>query len=163
MTTATRAPLPRWLNPERVDARLWHPSLLPHSLQLASAEANGHVELAALIRELAAEQQAASRVEPTVEQAMHSLLRTLHRDGASPLPASLSPTDGVALWTLLRRGTLTVAEGKLDLADDLATWDVERVVTVCGEYPALEDLPIAQGVGGTADTVHGLLERGRGT
>lgn len=163
MTAPTRAPLPRWMSPERVDRRLWHPSLLPYSMQLASAEANGHHALAALIRELDAEQQAAYRVEPTVEDAVHTLLRTLHRDGAQPLPMSLSPIEHTALWTLLRRGTLTVEGGKLDLADDLATWDEDRLVTVCGEYPQLEDLALAQGVGVTADTVHGLLEKGRGT
>lgn len=163
MTTATRTALPRWMSPERVDRRLWHPSILPYPMQLASAEANGHRDLANLIRELEAEQAAASSAEPTVEEAMHALLRTLHRDGARPLPPSMSPVEHTATWTLLRRGTLTVAEGKLDLADDLATWDVEHLTLVCGGYPQLEDLPIAQGVGGTADTGPRLLEKGRGT
>lgn len=163
MTAPTRSPLPRWMSPERLDRRLWHPSLLPYPMQLAAAEANGHRDLAALIRELSAEQAAATRPEPTVEQAMHALLRTLHRDGASPLPASLSPTEHTAMWTLLRRGTLTVEGGSLHLADDLRDKDAELLVLVCGEYPALEDLDIAQGVGGARETVHGLLEKGRGT
>lgn len=162
MTTATRAPLPRWMSPERVDRRLWHPSLLPYSLQLASAEANGHRDLAALIRELSVEQQASYRPELTVEEAMHELLRTLHAGGVQPLPASMSPTEHTALWTLLRRGTLTVEGGKVALADDLRGWEVERLVTVCGEYPQLEDLSIAQGVGVTADTGPRLLDGGTG-
>lgn len=163
MTTATRTALPRWMSPERVDRRLWHPSILPYPMQLASAEANGHVELADLIRTLAAEQEAFYAPTPTVEEAMHTLLRTLHRDGASPLPASMSPTEHTAMWTLLRRGTLTVVGGKVSLADDLRDKDAELLVLVCGEYPALEDLPIAQGVGGATDTGDGLLERGRGS
>lgn len=163
MTTATRAPLPRWMSPERADRRLWHPSILPYPMQLASAEANGHHALAALIRELSAEQQAANRPEPTVEEAMHTLLRTLHANGASPLPASASPVERTALWTLLRRGTLTVEGGNVALAADLRGWDADRLVTVCGEYPALEDLNLAQGVGGLGDTGDGLLDGGTGT
>lgn len=163
MTPATRTDLPRWMNPHRVDSRLWSNAILPFALQLDAAVADGDLALASLLRELEAERVAAERPAPTVEEAMHTVLRTLHRDGAQSLPASLSPVEHLALWTLLRRGTLTVTGGTVALAADVAHWDVERLVAVLGEYPALEDLDLGAGVGAAGDTAKRLLEKGRGT
>lgn len=144
--------------------RLWHNSIIPWSRQLANARRRGNHTLAVRIQALIdAAAATAPKTEPTVEQAMHALLTTLHRHGAQPVPSIPSPNGSLALWTLLRRGTVTATGGWLYLADDLIGMDVELLVLMHGRYPELEDLESLRGVGGLSDTSNSLLERGRGT
>ncbi|WP_078281728.1 hypothetical protein [Mycobacteroides franklinii] len=158
MTTA----LPRWSH-SKLRQRIWHNSIIPFARQITRAERRGDRALAALLRELEAERITSARGEQTVEQAMHSLLRTLHAEGTQPVHASASPTESLAFWTLLQRGTLNAHGGIVTLAEDVRDMDVELLVLMHGGYPELEDLDIDAGVGGVRETVRSLLERGRGS
>ncbi|CPX20617.1 Uncharacterised protein [Mycobacteroides abscessus] len=144
--------------------RIWHNAVIPWTRQLANAKRRGHHELAARIQaRIDAAAPTAPITEPTVEQAMRTLLTTARTEGFTLLPHAPTPNEWLAFWTLARRGTVNVQGGRVTLADDLAGMDADLLVLMRGRYPELEDLESLRGVGGLVDTVHSLLERGRGT
>ncbi|GLE54888.1 hypothetical protein NJBCHELONAE_01990 [Mycobacteroides chelonae] len=159
MTTA----LPRWTNPSKPRQRIWHNTIIPFVRQISRAERRGDHALAALLRELESERTAGVRGEQTVEQAMHTLLRALHAEGAQQVPPSMSLPESAALAVLIRRGTLNAHGGIVTLADDLHAMDADLLCLMHGTYPELEDLDVGAGVGGVRDTGMRLLERGRGS
>lgn len=158
----TAAAFPRWTR-SKPHTRIWHNTIIPFVRQISRAERRGDRALAALLRELEAERTASARGEQTVEEAMHTLLRTLHAKGAQRVRTSMSQTESLAFWTLLQRGTLNASGGIVTLADDLRGMDVELLLLMHGTYPELEDLDIDAGVGGVRENVRSLLERGRGS
>lgn len=140
--------------------RLWHNAIIPWTRQLANARRRGNVELAARIQaRIDAAAPTAPMTEPTVEQAMRALLTTIRTEGFALLPASSSPNESLAFWTLARRGTVNARDGRVTLADDLREMDTDLLGLMYGRYPELEDLDSLRGVGGLGDTSHSLLER----
>ncbi|MEX3644016.1 hypothetical protein [Mycolicibacterium porcinum] len=140
--------------------RIWHNSIIPLARQLQRAERRGNATLAARIRERIAAHNATSEPDVTVEEAMHNLLRTLRAEGTAPLVTSVSLSEATAVLTLLRRGTVTVSDGRLTLREDLRDVDEAMLCLMHGTYPELEDVV---GVGVVRDDVVSLLRRGRGT
>lgn len=140
--------------------RIWHNSIIPLARQLQRAERRGHTALAARIRERIAAHTTTSEPAVTVEQAMHTLLRTLRAEGTAPMHTSVSPTESTAVLTLLRRGTVTIERGRLSLREDLRDMDEAMLCLMHGRFPELDDVV---GVSAARDTATRLLGMGRVT
>lgn len=140
--------------------RIWHNAIIPLTRQLQRADRRGNTTLAARIRERIAAHNAVSEPDVTVEESMHTLLRTLHAEGSAPMRTSVSPNESTAVLTLLRRGAVTVERGRLSLREDLRGMDADLLCVMHGGYPELDDVV---GVSAVRDTATRLLGLGRVT